>query len=58
MPIIDEGPFLKEERLLINAVAERTGRIIERIHTRQQLRVERTALEQSNIAMRQLMARI
>jgi len=26
----DEGPFLKEERSLINAVAERLGRIIER----------------------------
>ena len=26
----DEGPFLKEERELINAVAERLGRIIER----------------------------
>jgi PAS domain S-box-containing protein len=26
----DEGPFLKEERNLINAIAERTGKIIER----------------------------
>ena len=29
-PLIDEGPFLKEERLLIDAVAERLGRIAER----------------------------
>ena len=29
-PEIDEGPFLKEERLLIDAVAERLGRITER----------------------------
>jgi PAS domain S-box-containing protein len=29
-PPIDEGPFLKEERNLINAIAERIGRIIER----------------------------
>jgi len=29
-PEIDEGPFLKEERLLINAVAERLGKITER----------------------------
>ncbi len=29
MPEEDEGPFLKEERDLINAIAERTGRIIE-----------------------------
>jgi len=29
-PECDEGPFLKEERKLLNAIAERTGRIIER----------------------------
>ncbi len=29
-PEIDEGPFLKEERSLINAITERLGRIIER----------------------------
>jgi len=29
-PASDEGPFLKEERLLIDAVAERLGRITER----------------------------
>jgi PAS domain S-box-containing protein len=30
MPQSDEGPFLKEERDLINTIAERIGRIIER----------------------------
>jgi PAS domain S-box-containing protein len=30
MPVLDEGPFLHEERSLINALAERLGRIIER----------------------------
>jgi signal transduction histidine kinase len=29
-PTIAEGPFLKEERYLLNAIAERLGRIIER----------------------------
>ena len=29
-PELDEGPFLKEERLLINAVAERLGKVAER----------------------------
>ena len=29
-PEIDEGPFLKEERLLINTIAERLGHIVER----------------------------
>ena len=58
MPTIDEGPFLKEERLLINAVAERTGKIIDRLRATQQLEIERNALQESNIAMRQLMGRI
>ena len=29
-PMKDEGPFLKEERLLINAIAERLGKVAER----------------------------
>lgn len=57
-PAHDEGPFLKGERLLIDAVAERIGRVVERIRAQEQLRVERSALAQSNIAMRQVMARV
>lgn len=34
-PEQDEGPFLKEERLLIDALAERVGRITERMQTEQ-----------------------
>lgn len=30
MPARDEGPFLKEERFLLNAIAERLGRVAER----------------------------
>ncbi len=37
-PEIDEGPFLKEERNLIEAIAERLGRIIERTRTKDALR--------------------
>ncbi len=37
-PEIDEGPFLKEERLLINAVAERLGRITERKQAEEKLK--------------------
>jgi len=33
-PEIDEGPFLKEERTLINAIAERLGHIVERFNTK------------------------
>jgi PAS domain S-box-containing protein len=35
-PASDEGPFLKEERLLINAIAERLGKIIERMQIAQE----------------------
>ena len=34
-PEIDKGPFLKEERNLIDAIAERLGRIIERMRARE-----------------------
>ncbi|MFC1908167.1 PAS domain S-box protein [Chloroflexota bacterium] len=34
---IDEGPFLKEERLLINAIAERLGEVTERKRTVEEL---------------------
>jgi PAS domain S-box-containing protein len=37
-PEIDEGPFLKEERLLINAVAERLGKITERKQAEEELK--------------------
>ena len=37
-PVIDEGPFQKEERLLINAVAERLGRRTEHKRTEASLR--------------------
>lgn len=65
MPESDEGPFLKEERALIDAVAERTGRIVERIRAAEDLRrahkeleVERTALQEANAALRVVLARI
>ncbi len=44
-PVADEGPFLKEERYLINAIAERVGRIIERLHTEEELRSAHDQLE-------------
>lgn len=37
-PTLSEGPFLAEERSLINAIAERVGRYIERIRTERSLR--------------------
>lgn len=58
MPAADEGPFTWEERRLLNAVADRLAGIIQRIEAEQELQKERRALRESNIAMRELMARI
>jgi DNA-binding NarL/FixJ family response regulator/signal transduction histidine kinase len=37
-PEMDEGPFLKEERNLIDAIAERLGRISERLQSEKRIR--------------------
>jgi PAS domain-containing protein len=37
-PVEREGPFLKEERELLEAVAERLGRVIERLETKRELK--------------------
>ena len=64
-PQEDEGPFLREERHLIDAVAERLGHIATRkyVETRleesnRQLATEKTALREANTALREVMARI
>jgi DNA-binding CsgD family transcriptional regulator len=64
-PASDEGPFLKEERILLDAVAERIGAIATRISSERelqeinrQLNVERTALQETNAALRAILARI
>jgi PAS domain S-box-containing protein len=44
-PAADEGPFLEEERNLINAVAERLGRIIERLRAVKEQTETRQLLE-------------
>jgi DNA-binding CsgD family transcriptional regulator len=64
-PAADEGPFLREERALLDAVAERIGTIAARIsaerelqETNKQLTVERKALQETNAALRTVLARI
>lgn len=57
MPILDEGPFLKEKRLLIDAVGERVGTAVDGIRAKQRLEVEREALQNMNIALREVLAR-
>ena len=44
-PESDEGPFLKEERSLIDAIAERLGRIIERVQVQEALQKAHDELE-------------
>ncbi len=65
MPAADEGPFLHEERALIDAVAERLGRTAKRMRMEEELRsahselqVERKALQESNAALRAVLSRI
>jgi DNA-binding CsgD family transcriptional regulator len=60
-----EGPFLHEERALLDAVAKRISMVAERISAEQQLKeshrqltVEREALRESNIALRAVLSRI
>ena len=64
-PPADEGPFLKEERALLDAVAEQIGNIGTRIsadlelqETNRQLTLERQALQEANTALRVLLSRI
>jgi DNA-binding NarL/FixJ family response regulator len=64
-PPSDEGPFMKEERALLDAIAEQIGTIATRIsaemeleETNRQLTVEHKALQESNTAMRVVLSRI
>jgi len=64
-PPMEEGPFLKEERVLIDAIAERIGSAAMRIsaerelqETNRQLVLEQKALREANAALRVVLARI
>ena len=64
-PPAHEGPFLFEERALLDAVAERIGKIAMHLaaerelqETNRQLTVERRALQETNTALRTVMNRI
>ncbi len=56
LPVLDEGPFLKEERLLIDAVSDLIARAIQRITTQRQLLIERQALQDANVALHDSLA--
>ncbi len=64
-PDSSEGPFLKEERNLINVICGRLGTVIERDMAEQalmdselELRKQKEALEQKNITLREVLAQI
>lgn len=64
-PAADEGPFLWEERALLDALAERIGAIAMRIFAERelqeinkQLTLERQALKEANSALRTILTRI
>ena len=64
-PPADEGPFLREERALLDALAERIGATAMRISAElelqeinKQLTLERRALQEANAALRAVLARI
>jgi DNA-binding CsgD family transcriptional regulator len=64
-PPEDEGPFLREERLLLDAIAEQIGKTAVRISAEHELRelnkqltVERKALQEANAALRAVLQRI
>lgn len=64
-PPADEGPFLHEERALLEAVAERIGAAATRMAAEyelqsinKQLTVERKALQETNAALKAVLARI
>ena len=64
-PSESEGPFLKEERYLINGICERLGKLIERkenekarIASELKLQEQKKQLENKNIALGELLSRI
>jgi len=58
MPALAEGPFLKEERNLIDAIAERIGKIVERLQVERQLEIDRSSLQEANTALRRVLAEL
>ncbi len=55
MPQIDEGPFLKEERDLINEIAERIGRFLENIQADEKRYQAEEELQESEEKYRSIM---
>ncbi|MCI5125720.1 MAG: PAS domain S-box protein, partial [Candidatus Electrothrix sp. AR5] len=56
MPDMDEGPFLAEERRVINDLAERLGHVLERDEAREELLRAKEAAEAANQAKSEFLA--
>ncbi|MEN8494817.1 helix-turn-helix transcriptional regulator [Dehalococcoides sp. THU3] len=63
-PVVYEGPFLKEERILLNNVTVQIGNIAGRIaideeleEINRQLKLERQALQEANMALKVILSR-
>ena len=54
-PESDEGPFLNEERLLIDAISNQIGKAVARLQAEKQLQVERNSLKSLNIALKEVL---
>jgi DNA-binding NarL/FixJ family response regulator len=54
-PEYDEGPFLNEERLLIDTISDQIGKAVARIQAEKQLQVERSSLKSLNIALKEVL---
>lgn len=57
-PSLNEGPFLREERDLIDAIAERIGKMVEQFQVEQQLQADRSALKEANAALKRVLTQI
>lgn len=53
-----DGPYLKAKHELIDAVAERSGKVVERIQTARQLDMDRNELREANTAFRRVLLQI
>lgn len=56
--LVRNGGFLAEEKLLLNVVAERIGKVVERVEAVAQLESERTTVNNTNIALKEVLARV
>ena len=57
-PLLSEGPFLREERDLIDAIAERVGRMVDQFRVERQLEAERSSLREANAALKRVLSQI